>query len=140
MADAETRQISFRCSQETYEQIHRECERSRVSLKDFILQAVTQRLDASEKIRSAGPGTVRSEVKFMATPEEETMIGVLLEYIRNVPAKKFDLTLQTLALDAEHYRSARLKGSRFEGRYGVDDDAELAKLKAPSKKRKRPSK
>ena len=140
MGDAETRQISFRCSQEVYDQIHRECERSRVSLKDFILQVAMQRLDAAKNIRRAGAGTARSEVKFMATPEEETMIGVLLEYVRNVPTKKFDLTLQTLALDAKYYRSARLKGSRFEGRFDVDDDAMLAKLKAPVNKRKRPTK
>ena len=73
----------------------------------------------------------------MVRPEEQTMIEVLLRYIRNLPAKKLELTLQTLALDAEYYRSARLKGTRFEGRFGADEKAALAKVELPKKKARR---
>ena len=49
-------------------------------------------------------------------------------------------TPMTLALDAEYYKSARLKGTRYEGRYGIDDDAVLAKLKPRGKKIQNPTK
>jgi hypothetical protein len=107
------KQFGFRCTPEFAERLHAEQERRSMSLQQLIIEALERYLSISDELDkwAKSPKPVSP---WFDSPSERELVALLFSYVRKLPARKLQLTLETLALDLRHYRSSRFNADRFQ--------------------------
>jgi hypothetical protein len=112
------KQVGFRCSEAFYNRLDVERKRRKISIQEMVIEALERHWAQADETRSLAPTTVRQNVsKFWATPEQEDLVRVLFKTLQAFPPAKLELVKLELELDADAYRKAASRNSRFASRH-----------------------
>jgi hypothetical protein len=118
------KQISFHCTKEFSDLVHREKVRRGMSIQDMITTALTEYFarPTAEDLRQTHAQEERlakklekhgriSEDEFFASParQAQRFIDLCVKYFQRMPAAKRQILEEFIILDLKHYASSRLK-------------------------------